>query len=148
MNRRSPNAFMNAVGSSAEMSPMPDSVVHFEIPVDNMTRAQKFYKDTFGWSINAIPEMGYAILGTAINNEEDRPTQPGAINGGMLKREDPVKHTVVTINVGSIDEAEKRVQKNGGKMIRKKLPVGDMGFAAYLQDSEGNVVGLWETKSQ
>jgi predicted enzyme related to lactoylglutathione lyase len=139
---------MNAFGSSAEMSPMPDSVVHFEIPVDNMARAQKFYKETFGWSINAMPEMGYAILGTAINNEEGRPTQPGAINGGMLKREDPVKHTVVTIKVGSIDEAEKRIQKNGGKMIRKKLPVGDMGFAAYFQDSEGNVVGLWETKSQ
>ena len=54
----------------------------------------------------------------------------------------------VTINVASIDEAEKRIQKNGGKMIRKKMPVGDMGFAAYFQDSEGNVVGLWETKAK
>jgi predicted enzyme related to lactoylglutathione lyase len=126
---------------------MPDSVVHFEIPVDNMARAQKFYKETFGWSISAIPEMGYVILETSPSNEEGRPTQPGAINGGMLEREDPVEHTVVTINVGSIDEAEKRIQKNGGKMIRKKLAVGDMGFAAYFKDSEGNVVGLWETKS-
>lgn len=50
--------------------------------------------------------------------------------------------------MASIDEAEKRIQKNGGKMIRKKMPVGDMGFAAYFQDSEGNVVGLWETKAK
>jgi len=139
---------MNLAGSSPEMSPMPDSVVHFEIPVDNMGRAQKFYKETFDWSINAIPEMGYAILGTTPSDEDGRPTQPGAINGGMLEREDPVKHTAVTIRVASIDEAEKRIQKNGGKMIRKKMPVGDMGFAAYFQDSEGNVVGLWETKGQ
>ena len=126
---------------------MPDSVVHFEIPVDNMARAQKFYKETFGWSINAIPEMGYAILGTTPSNEEGRPTEPGAINGGMLERQDPVKHTVVTVNVKSIDDAAKRIQKNGGKVIRAKMAVADMGFAAYFQDSEGNVVGLWEAKT-
>lgn len=123
---------------------MADSVVHFEIPVDKMERAQKFYKETFGWSINAMPEMGYALLGTTPTNSEGRPTEPGAINGGMLERQDPVKHTVVTVSVASIDDAEKRINKNGGKMIRKKMAVGDMGFAAYFQDSEGNVVGLWE----
>lgn len=125
-----------------------DSIVHFEIPVDKMDRAQKFYKETFGWSINSIPEMDYALLGTTPANEQGRPTEPGAINGGMLLREEPVKHTVVTINVKSIDDAEKRLQKNGGKMIRKKMSVADMGFAAYFQDTEGNVVGLWETKTQ
>ena len=124
---------------------MADSVVHFEIAVDNMGRAQKFYQETFGWSVNALPEMGYALLGTAPTNDQGQPTKPGAINGGMLERQDPVKHTVVTINVTSIDDAEKRIQKNGGKIIRKKMPVGDMGFAAYFQDTEGNVVGLWET---
>lgn len=109
-----------------------------------MDRAQKFYKETFGWSINPMSEMEYALLSTTPTNAEGRPTEPGAINGGMLERQDPVKHTVVTINVASIDDAEKRIQKNGGKMVRKKMPVGDMGFAAYFQDSEGNVVGLWE----
>ena len=124
---------------------MADSVVHFEIPVDKMERAQKFFKETFGWSINAIPEMGYAMLGTTPSNAEGRPTEPGAINGGMLERQDPVKYPVVTIHVDNIDDAEKRIQKNGGKMVRKKMAVGDMGFAAYFQDTEGNVVGLWET---
>jgi predicted enzyme related to lactoylglutathione lyase len=127
---------------------MPDSVVHFEIPVDNIARAQKFYKETFGWSINTFPEMDYTILGTTPTNEQGSPTEPGAINGGMLERQDPVKHTVVTINVKSIDDAGKRIQKNGGKLIRAKMAVGDMGFAAYFQDTEGNVVGLWETKTQ
>lgn len=128
---------------------MADSVVHFEIPVDKMDRAQKFYKETFGWSITPMPEMEYAMLGTTASNAEGRPTDPGAINGGMLKRQDPVKNTVVTINVASIDDVEKQIQRNGGKMIRKKIAVGDMGFAAYFKDSEGNVVGLWErAKSQ
>ncbi len=125
---------------------MPDSVVHFEIPVDDVARAQKFYKETFGWSVNAFPEMDYTILGTAIADEQGRPNEPGAINGGMLKREEPVMHPVVTVNVKSIDEAAKLIQKNGGKLIRAKMPVSDMGFAAYFKDTEGNVVGLWETK--
>lgn len=28
--------------------------------------------------------------------------------------------------------------------IDKRTPVGDMGFAAYFEDSEGNLMGLWE----
>jgi predicted enzyme related to lactoylglutathione lyase len=28
--------------------------------------------------------------------------------------------------------------------VQAKLPVGDMGFAAYFADSEGNVLGLWQ----
>lgn len=135
---------MNNTTAESEASRLADGVVHFEIPVDNMERAQKFYKETFGWSINAIPEMGYALLGTTPTNAEGGPTNPGAINGGMLVRQDPVKHTVITIRVESIDEAGNRIRKNGGKMIRDKMAVGDMGFAAYFQDTEGNVVGLWE----
>lgn len=140
---------MNLNTATFERIQMADSVVHFEIPVDNMARAQKFYKEAFGWSMNSIPGMGYTLLTTTTVNEQGRPTQPGAINGGMLERLDPIKHTVITINVASIDEAEKRIQKYGGKMIRKKMAVADMGFASYFQDSEGNVVGLWESaKSQ
>jgi hypothetical protein len=29
--------------------------------------------------------------------------------------------------------------------VAPKTAVGDMGFAAYFTDPEGNVVGLWET---
>ena len=124
---------------------MTGKVVHFEIPADNMERAQKFYKDTFQWTINSMPEMGYALVGGTPANSDGMLAESGSINGGMLLREEPVKHPVITISVESIDETEKQIQKNGGKLIRKKMPVGDMGFASYFQDTEGNVVGLWES---
>lgn len=41
-----------------------DKVVHFEIPADDMDRAQKFYKTVFGWHIVAMPEYKYAMLHT------------------------------------------------------------------------------------
>ena len=121
-----------------------DKIVHFEIPADNLARAKKFYSTVFGWKMNEMPEMDYVLVQTVESDENGMPKEPGAINGGMLKREDPVKSPVVTISVKSIDEAAKTIEKNGGKIIRPKMPVGDMGFAAYFKDPEGNAVGLWQ----
>ena len=119
--------------------------MHFEIPADDLARAKKFYSTVFEWRMNEMPEFEYVMVGTAESDENGMPKEPGSINGGMLKREDPVKSPVVTISVNSIDQTASTIEKNGGKMVRAKMPVGDMGFAAYFRDSEGNVVGLWET---
>jgi hypothetical protein len=53
----------------------------------------------------------------------------------------------VTISVADIDAALATVKKLGGKMTGKKMPVGDMGFSAYFEDTEGNIIGLWQNKS-
>jgi len=121
-----------------------DKVVHFEIPADNLARAKRFYNTVFGWRMNEIPEMEYVIVGTVESDENGMPKETGAINGGMLERQDPVKSPVITINVKSIDQAAATIEKNGGKIVRPKMPVGDMGFAAYFKDTEGNVIGLWQ----
>lgn len=124
---------------------MSNPVVHFEIPADDMERAQGFYSRAFGWSINSMPGMRYTLLGTAPTGEGGAPTEPGSINGGMLERQDPVQSPVITINVPEIDAALAKIQEVGGGTVREKWAVGDMGFAAYFTDSEGNVLGLWET---
>ena len=41
-----------------------NKVVWFEIPFDESERAQKFYKDVFGWQINQFPEMDYYVAVT------------------------------------------------------------------------------------
>jgi len=123
-------------------------VVHFEIPADDLPRAKEFYSTVFGWSTSEMPEMEYVMLGTVESDENGMPKQPGAINGGMMKRQDPLRHPVVTIDVESIDDALASVKKNGGQVVREKLAVGDMGFTAYFRDSEGNVIGLWQNPSK
>jgi uncharacterized protein len=119
-------------------------VVHFEIPADNLARAKKFYSTVFGWNLSEFPEMEYTMVRTAESDQNGMPKEPGAINGGMLQRQDPVKTPVITISVDNMDQAATTIEKNGGKMIRPKMAVGDMGFAAYFKDTEGNVVGLWQ----
>jgi hypothetical protein len=123
---------------------MGDPIVHFELPADNLERAQAFYKNTFGWVVQPMPEFEYTMLGTAPSNEQGTPTQPGMINGGMGKRGGPLSAPVVTILVGSIDAALQNVVKNGGQVKQARQPIGEMGFTAYFSDPEGNVVGLFE----
>jgi predicted enzyme related to lactoylglutathione lyase len=123
---------------------MPGKVVHFEIPADDIERAKSFYKKAFGWQANPVPGMDYTMLGTAPSDKNGMPTEPGAINGGMLVRQNPVKNPVITIQVEEIEAALKNITRLGGTIVRKKEPVGDMGFTAYFKDTEGNIVGLYQ----
>ena len=124
-----------------------DKVIFFEIPAESPQRARGFYEMVFGWKMNEIPQMHYTQIGTV---EADRlgvrgiPKEPGAINGGMVERRDPVNNPVIYIRVDNIDDAAAKIQKNGGEIIKPKSPVGNFGFAAYFRDTEGNIVGLWQ----
>ncbi len=121
-----------------------DSVVHFEIPADDVKRASAFYKKAFGWSIEQMGGMEYWGLTTTEVNEQRMPKNPGAINGGMGARGGPLKVPVVTIAVKDIDKTIATIVKLGGKAVGKKESIGEMGFTAYFKDSEGNTIGLWQ----
>jgi len=124
---------------------MAGPVVHFELPADDVERAQNFYREAFGWNVMPLPDMGYTILGTATTADETgRPTAPGEINGGMFARTGDLSQPVITIAVDDIDAALTRVEECGGKTLRGRQAVGDMGFTGYFTDSEGTAVGLWQ----
>jgi len=124
-----------------------DKVIFFEIPADDLKRAREFYQTTFDWKMNEIPQMHYTQIGTV---EADRmgvrgvPKEPGAINGGMIKRSTPVNNPIIYIRVDNIDQAAAKIETNGGEIVQPKSPVGNFGFAAYFRDTEGNIVGLWQ----
>lgn len=121
-----------------------DKVVHFEIPADDVERAQNFYSNVFGWKMNPIPEMSYCIVHTGPVNDERMPKEPGFINGGIMKKNDCVHSPVVTVSVEEINDAISKVKKAGGYVIKEPYKVGDMGISAYFKDSEGNIIGLWQ----
>ena len=124
---------------------MSGRVVHFEIPYDDGERARRFYGETFGWQLQEMPGMEYTLVMSGPSGDRG-PSEPGFINGGMLAREEAAASSpVVVIDVDSIDEALASVERAGGAVVVPKQPVGAMGFTAYVKDSEGNVIGLWET---
>ena len=125
---------------------MSGRVVHFEIPFDDGDRARGFYKEIFGWQLQTMPEMGGYTLVMSGPSGDAGPTEPGFINGGMLSRDQAAtRGPVIVVDVDSIDATLERIGGSGGATVVAKVPVGDMGFAAYFTDPEGNVVGLWET---
>ena len=123
---------------------MTGRVVHFEIPADNLERAQSFYKKAFGWQINTVPGMNYAMVGTTPSDKNGIPTQPGAINGGMLTKNQHIKSPVIYIHVNDIEEALKNVQKLGGTVVQKRTAVGHDRLIAYFKDPEGNIIGIFQ----
>jgi predicted enzyme related to lactoylglutathione lyase len=66
---------------------MNGQVVHFEIPADDVERARGFYREAFGWQLAPVPDMDYTMVTTTPSGPEGMPTEPGAINGGMLARQ-------------------------------------------------------------
>jgi uncharacterized protein len=121
-----------------------DKIVHFEIPADDLARAKEFYNSNFGWQLEDMEGMDYTIVRTVTVDEQQMPTEPGAINGGMMKRSSDTPSPVITINIDSVDDALKRVEAGGGSIIRPRQEIPGMGAFAYFKDTEGNTLGLWE----
>jgi predicted enzyme related to lactoylglutathione lyase len=112
------------------------NIVWFEIPADNVKRAQKFYKLLFGWKIKQMPGMEYWHIETG--GEDASP------DGGMMKRKDPRQPITNYVLVGSVDKAAAKVKKLGGKICVPKSAVPGMGFFAVCMDTEKNVFAVWE----
>ena len=122
-----------------------NKVVHFEIPADDLGRARNFYGEVFGWDANDVPEMEYTLVNTGPADEQGNPDEAGYVNGGLLQRNEALTSPIITIGVEDIDAAAEQVEANGGRITVPKMQAGDMGFSAYFEDTEGNLIGLWES---
>jgi predicted enzyme related to lactoylglutathione lyase len=126
-------------------------VVHFEIPADDLGRAKDFYRSIFGWHLDtmAMPGGEYtSVRTTSVDEQTQMPTEPGAINGGMTKRDERTPSPVITIDVEDIDQSLKEIEAGGGSTVTPRSPIPGMGAYAYFKDPEGNVLGLWETTAR
>jgi uncharacterized protein len=124
---------------------MTGRVVHFEVPYDDADRARAFYADVFGWQIQQVPEFDYNFVQTGPTKDEGMPSEPGYIGGGMFTRQSDVDRPVITIEVDSVKGALDTIAQHGGSAVGEPMQVGEMGIAGYFKDSEGNLMGLWQT---
>lgn len=125
---------------------MSGKVVHFEIPFDDGDRARNFYREVFGWEINDQLMPHYSIVQTGPTDADGWPVDSGYIGGGMLKRESPADRPVITIDVEDIDAALAKIEELGGQTLLGRQEVGEMGWAAYFKDVEGNLMGLFQNR--
>jgi predicted enzyme related to lactoylglutathione lyase len=115
-------------------------IVHFELPADDPARAEKFYSSVFGWKFQKWDgPMEYWMVMT----ESASSPEPG-INGGMGRRRIPGEAMSNTISVSSVDEYASKIQKAGGKITVPKSAIPGVGWLAYFQDPEGNLLGMMQ----
>ena len=122
-----------------------DKVVHFEIPFDDKARATKFYTQVFGWKLTDMPDMSYVVAESVAVNEQRMPKEAGAINGGLFPRPKDAPGPTIYVDVASIDQAIRRAEANGGRVVTLKTPIPGMGAYARIADSEDNIIGLFES---
>lgn len=123
---------------------MSGRVVHFEIPVDDAAQAQAFYREAFAWELTSLPGMDYTLAVTGPTGDEG-PTEPGYINGGLLRRQGGHDTPVMVIDVADIDAALAKIEELGGQTVVGRQQVGDLGWTAYFKDVAGNSLGLWQS---
>jgi len=112
-------------------------ITHFDIPADDPARAQKFYKEVFGWKFEKWDgPMDYWVTTTG--------TKKPGINGGLSKRMLGQMGMVNTIDVSSIDEFTKKIIEKGGQLIVPKMAIPKIGGFAQCMDTELNVFGIIE----
>jgi uncharacterized protein len=120
------------------------TIVHFEIPSENIERAKKFYNGLFGWKTEKMPgPMDYWTFSTT--NDKNRDQQQN-VSGGVMERQMPQQSITNYIGVKSVDEYSKKVESLGGKVKVPKTEVSNMGWFAICTDTENNTFGLWEAK--
>jgi len=115
------------------------TIVHFDIPVDNIERAKKFYQELFDWKIEALPgPMEYYNISTKNDKGES------GIGGGMSKRQQQGTGMTNYIGVPSVNKYLKKAKNLGAKIIMPKSTVPGFGYLAVVLDTENNAIGLWE----
>ena len=114
-------------------------VIWFEIPVENMERSKAFYEAVFGQKLTLL-EMGPRQM-AMFSMEMGIP----GIGGALVKEEHFVPSyagTIVYFSVDDITGTLTKVAANKGKELIPKTSIGEYGFCAYFEDSEGNRIGL------
>jgi len=123
------------------------TIIHFEIPADDVEKLRRFYSELFGWRIERLPgPMDYWMIETVPVDDKGVALRPG-VNGGMMKRQNPEHRPVNYIAVESVDEYVKRIEALGGKVVVPKMEVPGIGWWALAIDPEGNQFAILQEMS-
>ncbi|MEO8352892.1 MAG: VOC family protein [Chthoniobacteraceae bacterium] len=115
----------------------------FEIYVQDMDRAKAFYEKTLQTTFQRLEGAGLEMW--MFPMLDGKPGAPGA----LVKMEDKdsgVGGTIIYFSCEDCAVEAKRAGEHGGQVIKDKFPIGEYGFIAFIQDTEGNMIGLHSLK--
>src|SRR4029077_5722859 len=114
---------------------MARPVVHFEIGCKDRTKNQEFYGKLFDWKIDPMGPSAAMIA-----------AETGGIGGHITAlRHEPNHYTIFYVEVDDVAAYLEKVKALGGKTLVPPVEI-PTGTFAWMQDPEGNTIGLWKTK--
>jgi len=112
----------------------------FEIPVNDMDRARKFYETVFQVELKIV-DFGGLFMGWF----PDRGEVPGA-QGTLIKQDSYIpsqEGTLIYFISDNVQHELERVEDAGGKIYQPKTQISpEHGYMAAFIDSEGNRIAL------
>lgn len=121
---------------------MNHTIVHFEIPADDMDKLRGFYTSVFGWKAVDIPHFKDCVMFRTVPTDEKGMLMEPGLNGGLYRRESKDRVPINYVQVESVDEYVDKAVKAGGKVLLPKQRVPTVGDIAWIADPGGNPLGL------
>ena len=114
---------------------MPGKLVHFELPVQDVDRAKRFWSGVFGWDFgdSAMPDFQYFMVRTG----EDQ-------GGAVMSSEKSADSPIVYFDTDDIDASIAKVKELGGK-AEDKMPIPHVGWFTRCVDTEGINFSLFQS---
>jgi uncharacterized protein len=108
----------------------------FEIYVQDMRRAKTFYETVFSTKLEKLSDHaeghGTHRRYRRVGAEERRPASGNSV--------------IVYFMCEDCANESKKAATNGGKVMKYNSAIGQHGFIALVNDTEGNVIGLHSMK--
>ena len=118
---------------------MTNPVSYFEIPVADMSRAMRFYERVLLANFEVTEIDGHPMA--LFPFDKDAQGITGALAYGDSYRPGP-QGVRIYFAVTDIDATLRRAVEAGGKMLYPKTSIGEHGFVAEFEDSEGNCIAI------
>lgn len=107
---------------------------HIEIPASDLERASVFYNNVFDWDLKAFGK-GYLLHNTKAGM---------TVGVRKVEKVNSGDTTIFHINVSDIEQIVEKVKSFGGRIAREKTVIPVYGWYALINDTEGNVLGLYQ----
>lgn len=118
----------------------------FEIPVTDMDRAETFYNTVFGIELQRQPEKAGMLMSWFPMEDMTATGAPGSLVKSEHMKPSHDGTLVYMTSPKEIEESLKDIEAAGGKTLFPKMDIGEYGFIAWFEDTEGNRVALHRRK--
>jgi len=117
---------------------MDNSIVHIEISTTDLSKAQKFYSQLLNWKITGWEGSSDYLM-----------FETGKEPGGGIQKVDKVRPddgVLIYILVEDIEKTLNKAKELGGKIVKEKTEIPQVGWFGLFADLGGNTIGVFKGK--